>query len=337
MTESLAIPAGVIASHTGLDIKRQLSFEEWERLGKVLDSYQKSIMWWIGDWLQYGEKTYGETYAQAIDATGYDYQTTADAKWVAGKIELSRRRESLGWAYHREVAALEPEEQTRWLDEAESHEWTRNELRQSIKLSRLVRPAESITCEISDLTDLADSGKKFGTIYADPPWEYDNRATRSNVAGIYKFTDGKNTMTPEQVAALPVSSIAADQAHLHLWTTNAFLFDCKQIIEAWGFEYKSAFVWIKPQMGIGNYWRVSHEFMLLGVRGGLTFADHGLMSWLLSERGEHSAKPDKVRWLIEKASPAPRIELFARRISTGWACWGNEIERDIFTREVAAL
>lgn len=198
---------------------------------------------------------------------------------------------------------------------------------------------DSPTCEVTDLQDLIRQGKTFGTIYADPPWEYSNRATRSAAHDIYREdkVTGRSTMTVNEIAALPIKELAADKSHLHLWTTNAFLFECKEIIEAWGFEYKSLFVWVKPQMGIGNYWRVSHEILLLGVRGGLTFADRGLMSWIEADRGEHSVKPERIRTMIESASPGPRLELFARRISDGWTVWGNEIERDIFTHQVAIV
>ena len=87
-------------------------------------------------------------------------------------------------------------------------------------------------------------------------------------------------------------------------------------------------------MGIGNYWRLSHEFMLLGVKGGLTFLDRGQMSWLNHDRIGHSHKPEEVRWIIEKVSPGPYLELFGRRTIDNWTVWGNEIERTIFNREL---
>jgi N6-adenosine-specific RNA methylase IME4 len=141
-------------------------------------------------------------------------------------------------------------------------------------------------------------------------------------------------MTPQEIAALPVKDLVADNAHLHLWTTNAFLFECKEIMEAWGFEYRSCFVWCKPQMGIGNYWRVSHEFLLFGKRGSAPFRDKGLKSWAELDRGRHSAKPERVRQMIERASPGPYLELFARTVAPGWAAWGNQIERNLMTRDV---
>jgi N6-adenosine-specific RNA methylase IME4 len=187
------------------------------------------------------------------------------------------------------------------------------------------------TCAISDLQTLIDSGQKFGTIYADPPWPYGNQATRASTDNHYP------TMTLADIAALPVSQLTTEQAHLHLWTTNGFLFESKAIIEAWGFEYKSCLVWIKPQMGIGNYWRVSHEFLLLGVKGALTFSEHNEMSWLQHDRVGHSRKPEQVRRIIERVSPGPYLELFGRRTADNWTVWGNQIEQTIFNRELLSV
>lgn len=176
-------------------------------------------------------------------------------------------------------------------------------------------------CVIEDLDALCASGQRFATVYADPPWQYGNQGTRGS------SNDHYVGMTVEEICALPVARLAAQDAHLHLWTTNAFLFEAKRVMEAWGFEYKSCYVWVKPQMGMGNYWRVSHEFMLFGVRGSAPFSDRSLMSWGQFPRGRHSAKPEEVRALIERASPGPRIELFARQVAPGWAAWGNEVPR----------
>ncbi len=177
---------------------------------------------------------------------------------------------------------------------------------------------------VTDLSTLVSAGAKFGAIYADPPWAYDNKGTRSAVDGVYK-----STMTLDEICAEPVRELAADKCHLHLWTTNAFLFDARRVLEAWGFEYKSCFVWVKTQMGIGNYWRVSHEFMLLGVRGGMTFQDRGQKSWLEIPRTTHSRKPEEIRGIIEKVSPGPYLELYGRRPPQGdWTVYGNEIESE---------
>ena len=184
-------------------------------------------------------------------------------------------------------------------------------------------PAEEFA-ECPSLEEMIASGKRFGCIYADPPWQYGNQSTRA-------ATDNHDeTMAIEDIAALPVDQLAADDAHLHLWTTNAFIFDCKAIMERWGFTYKSMMLWVKPQMGIGNYWRVSHEILLLGVRGRCPFLNRAQMSWLQCDRSTHSTKPEEFRKRIELVSPGPRLEMFGRRKAHGWTVWGNQIEKGIF-------
>lgn len=183
-------------------------------------------------------------------------------------------------------------------------------------------------CTIADLEALVAQDRKFGTIYADPPWRYENQGTRAATDNHYL------TMTLEELTAIPVPALSADQAHLHLWTTNGFLPDGMRLLHHWGFKYKGFYVWVKPKIGIGNYWRVAHEIMLLGVKGGLVFRDKSLRSWGEFPRNKHSAKPEEVRALIEKASPGPYLELFGRRLADGWTVWGNQIERDFLFIEV---
>lgn len=166
------------------------------------------------------------------------------------------------------------------------------------------------------------AGSAFGCIYADPPWDYGNKATRGAFRG-----GPRGVMTVDELSALPVVDVLADQAHLHLWTTKDFVFDAKEILEAWGFGYSSMLVWIKPQTGLGNYWRVSHEILLLGTRGPKTWGNKTLKSWFMHDRISipHSRKPDTVRALIESVSPAPRLELFSTQESEGWTSVGLEL------------
>ena len=152
-------------------------------------------------------------------------------------------------------------------------------------------PAENTSTPhfTSRLSELLDAGMRFGCIYADPPWQYDNAGSRAAAEDHYP------TLSLPQICRLPIAKLAAAQSRLHLWTTNAFLFEAKQVMEAWGFEYKSCFVWVKPQLGMGNYWRLSHEFLLLGVRGNGRFDDRSQRSWVEIPRQRHSEKPDAIR------------------------------------------
>ncbi len=96
------------------------TFEEWLSAGTFINNADKSIHFWIGDWLNYGEAKWGEMYEQAIEATGFDYQTLRDDKYVASRVELSRRRDKLSFGHHREVAPYTPQEQDILLERAET-------------------------------------------------------------------------------------------------------------------------------------------------------------------------------------------------------------------------
>lgn len=179
---------------------------------------------------------------------------------------------------------------------------------------------------VRDLRPLVEAGLKFSTVYADPPWRYHNSASRGAACQHYA------TMSLAEICSQPVARLSADNAHLHLWTTNAFLQDSFAVIEAWGFRFKSCFVWTKNVIGMGNYWRVSHEFLMLGVKGRLPFRERTHRSWRCMRRTSHSRKPDLVRLLIEQVSPGPYLELFGREEQprSDWTVFGNQVERRLF-------
>jgi N6-adenosine-specific RNA methylase IME4 len=183
---------------------------------------------------------------------------------------------------------------------------------------------------VSDLNTLVAQGLRFGCVYADPPWRY-NRKPRGAAENHYP------TMPIEEIAALPVRDLAAPDAHLHLWVPHSFLFDARRVMEAWGFEYKGLFVWIKPRPGLGHYWRSAAEYLLLGVRGRCPFRDQSVTNWVCVDRGKHSAKPEQVRALIERVSPPPYLELFGRAAVRDWVVFGNEVSRGVFDDGVVDL
>ena len=187
------------------------------------------------------------------------------------------------------------------------------------------RPSHSPSI-VRDLSVLVEQQAKFSTVYADPPWPYSNTAARGAAENHYR------TMTLADIRNEPVKALVADQAHLHLWTTNAFLREAFDVIHDWGFRYKSCLIWVKPQLGMGNYWRVSHEYLLLGVRGNLPFNDRTCRSWKLARRTVHSRKPFLFRGLIEQVSPGPYLELYGREEQprSQWTVYGNQVERRLF-------
>jgi N6-adenosine-specific RNA methylase IME4 len=177
-----------------------------------------------------------------------------------------------------------------------------------------------ILTKTSQLWELIESGRKFGTVYCDPPWQYEKSAKKGAAAQHY------DCMSIDEIAEIPVSSLSLPKSHLHLWTTTSFLPKALWLMEHWGFEYRSQAIWCKPTLGTGNYYRVSHEILLLGAKGRLVFDNHKIKSWQIVGRGRHSQKPEIFRQFIESTSPEPRIELFARQSYPGWTVFGDQVE-----------
>jgi len=121
----------------------------------------------------------------------------------------------------------------------------------------------------------------------------------------------------------------ARNAHLYLWTTHSHLPDALKVMDAWGFVYKHLITWFKDRMGLGYYFRNHTEFLLFGVRGSLSTRANDLLDYVEERATQHSRKPGAAYTLIERASPGPRLELFARRRRLGWSVWGNEVSSDI--------
>lgn len=183
-------------------------------------------------------------------------------------------------------------------------------------VNEALSPRAAATERAAEPVDLPDG--TFRVIVADPPWQYGNKATRGAAEDHY------STMTIPELCELDVEVRAADDAHLYLWVTNGFIDEGFDVLRAWGFTYKTCLTWVKPQMGLGNYFRSSTEHVLFGVRGSLKTQDRGMMNWFEAPRGRHSAKPDSFYDLVERASPGPYLEMFSRRRRLGWSGWGNE-------------
>jgi N6-adenosine-specific RNA methylase IME4 len=167
-----------------------------------------------------------------------------------------------------------------------------------------------------------NTGKTYPVIYADPPWQYDYSPTE-----VRAIENHYPTMSLEQIKALPISNIVSDDAILFMWATSPKLKEAFQVLEAWGFEYRSSAIWVKNQLGMGYYFRQQHELLLIATRGSMPApapADRP-RSVFTSDRTEHSAKPAEFAEFIERMYPTlPRIELFCRSPRHGWDVWGNQ-------------
>ena len=181
-------------------------------------------------------------------------------------------------------------------------------------------------------------GKKYNTIYADPPWQFQNRTGK--VAPEHKRLNRYQTMTLEDIKQLPVAEISDEKAHLYLWVPNALLPDGLSVMDAWGFEYKGNLVWEKVRKdglpdgrGVGFYFRNVTELLLFGIKKNSmpnrTLAPaRSQVNLIRAMKREHSRKPDEFIPVIEECSQGERIELFARGKRDGWDMWGNQATDD---------
>ena len=186
-----------------------------------------------------------------------------------------------------------------------------------------------------DFTTFA-AGRKFRTILADPPWQFQNRTGK--VAPEHKRLNRYGTLSLGDIKALPVAQAAADAAHLYLWVPNALLPEGLAVLTAWGFTYKSNIVWSKIRKdggpdgrGVGFYFRNVTELLLFGTRGkNVRTLQPGRtqVNMMATRKREHSRKPDEQYKLITECSAGPYLELFARGPRPGWAAWGDQADTD---------
>lgn len=176
------------------------------------------------------------------------------------------------------------------------------------------------------------AGKTYRTIYADPPWQFQNRTGK--VAPEHKRLRRYETMSLEEIKQLPVSEAADEKSHLYLWVPNALLPEGLEIMKAWGFEYKTNIIWEKVRTdgqpdgrGVGFYFRNVTEILLFGIHGKNNRTlqpGRSQVNLIRSMKREHSRKPDEIIPIIEACSPGPYLELFARGDRAGWDMWGNQ-------------
>jgi N6-adenosine-specific RNA methylase IME4 len=238
---------------------------------------------------------------------GYERKTLRQYAWVARKSSI--RIDDLSFAHHVLVASLPPADQQEWLEAALANGWTVAELRRQLRGRRVNTP------------DLPEG--EFATVVVDPPW--DVQAGPGWVPGLESRPLAYSPMAVDEIA--DIQPPASADAHLYLWTINAYLPDAYEIAEAWGFEPATLLVWSKTPngLGLGGTFVQTTEYILFARRGVLSHRqriDRTCFTW---KRGAHSVKPEGFFDLVETVSPGPYLEMFARRPRTGWQVWGNEV------------
>lgn len=304
-------------SKTGLELNESVTFEEWQDIGVKLQLMEGSIQWWIGDWIRFGERKWGEMYAQAIEETCLDYGTLANYKYVAENVEGSRRCESLSWSSHREVASLDPKQQKELLQEGTEKNWKARDFNHVVKNIKKIE------------TPLQEIEGKYNVFVIDPPWaygtEYDSESRR--VASPY---NEKTTQELKEWGKEEFEKSAHSDSVIWLWTTHKFLPDSFELLKEWGFDYKLTMVWDKQKMGMGVWLRCQSEFCLLGVKG--DYHKH----WKLENerdimsvaRREHSRKPEEFYDMVNRLCPkGKKIDIFSREKHEGFEQYGNETSK----------
>lgn len=235
----------------------------------------------------------GRSAQQAAKLAGTNRQYVADAKSIAAK---------------------RPE----LLDQMRSGSLTLQEAKREVRRDANKAEADRLRKEPMPLPT-----GRYAVIELDPPWSYEEQ--NLGAPGNRNAEDKYATMTLAEIAALPIRELAADNAHLYLWTTANHLRHAWNLVEGWGFEYRSLIVWHKTRIGMGHYYRNQAEFVLFAVKGRLPLLVHdkpNVYQW--DAPRIHSIKPDGFYDLVEECSPSPRVRLFARSQRDGWESWGNQ-------------
>jgi len=325
-------------TYKGTEILRQSTKQEWENYGTILKCVDEAKQWAIGDWLVDGKSHYGDgLYEQAAEIVELEYGYLRDLKYVSEMFELSARADKLSFRHHREVASIksieivpdkklkqgrmqwskEPdkEKMQEFLELADDNELSVRELKEQVDRYRQDKEREF---------SLHNSPEMFDVFYADPPWKYNDELIEEYGAATHHY----RTMTIPELCALPVKAITADNAVLFIWVTSPLLEECFDVIKAWGFKYKTSFIWDKQDHNYGHYNSVRHELLLICTKGSYLPQSKKLTDSVQSIKrtNEHSEKPNEFRSLIEEMYPSGRKkELFARVKYSGWDGFGDEI------------
>ncbi len=286
-------------------------------------SLQEASGYWIGDILAHvqGRDDLSEVLEEIMSASGLARQTLHNKLYVSRHVDIETRQAAPSPAHAAQVAPLEPKLQKKLLERATREGLTVRELKQEVKAATRPKIIEG----------QAELEGKFRIIYADPPWTYRNSSPHPDGSHT-KAAQRYPTMTIEELCKLPVAAHTTKNAILFMWVTSPLLFQNpgpRDVLEAWGFTYKSSRVWDKVRGNPGSYgMQVCHEYLVIGVRGAClpdAPTPHDDSVEVIRHEGEHSEKPEDFRKFIERHwTHGPYLELFGRKKVKGWTVFGND-------------
>ncbi len=322
--------AGCTLTQTGIRFDKPLSLDEWIGVGQFLERANGAIQWWLGDWYAYGEgrkEKWGDKYEQGLSQFNLSYSSLRNYCWVSNAVQLSTRVDNLPWAHHREVARLDSEAQEEILAEAAPLPGKEEPRLTCREVAGIVR--ERVVASLREENPLPSG--KYRILYADPPWKYADQRMGTVAGGgavaHYDCLSIDELCELQDARGKTVRQRTDGNDVLFMWVTSPLLDESFKVIEAWGFKYKSSFVWDKERTFNGHYNAVRHELLLVCTKGSCTPDMEGLYDSVVAiTRDAHSKKPEEFREMIDAMYPeGSRVELFARKVAAdGWDTWGAE-------------
>jgi len=311
----------ILITPTYLKIKEKITEEEYMQVWVYFGNINNKLMVYIGD-LANQEGMVGKQgqvstgfYNKVQEKTGLKYGTIKTAKMIMGNIQRCNRLYLCGIKHYALVYQMESKQQKYWLEKCINEGWSTRIFGQKIFSSIPPPPLPK---------------GEYSIIYADPPWEYRNTGFDMSSDKQYKTMEIEEIKNLTDLKGKTVQEIIAKNAVLFLWVTNPLLKEGIEVVEAWGFEYKTNFAWVKGGHTAGFYIYGEHELLLIGIKGSFLPTGELSGSVLDCERSKrHSEKPKIVYEVIETMYPNQKyVELFARNKRKGWRSWGNELYKE---------
>ncbi len=306
----------------GVRVHGRPSLSQFQSCVDFVERTHKASGWWLVDLIEYGDSRpdFKELVDTILDHEAISESTKKQYRYLGKALPPEQRVDGVPFGHHTVVASMEPEEKSEWLEKSRERGWSQSDLRKEIRAAQRTKI----------ITGQATLEGQHRIIYADPPWKYgDSGPTEDGSLG--KAERHYPGMTIEELCKLPVAAHATPKAMLFMWTTVPFLLlnpGPREVLEAWGFTYKSHWTWDKVLGMHGHYSHVIHEVLLICTRGGDQFdVPTDLPNSIIRIRrsNEHSEKPKEFRQLIEKhCTIGPYLELFARKKQPGWKVFGND-------------
>jgi len=277
------LPSDLIVSSfrlhkNGLTPLGKPTFHDWQQCGLFIQEAEKSVQFWIGDWLNYGQKAWGKKYEEALEKTGLDYQTLRDYKWVASHVPLSLRHDKLSFHHHREVASLDTEKQVYLLEKAATQGWPLLKLKQekyrlSLEVARVGVRAVDPGFLLGDCTKLLENipDNSIDLLLTDPPYGINYESEHREVNPFDKFANDtlEKTVVVLEKALVIASRKVKPNSHVYMFTSWKTYPALLPVVQAY-FQVKNLLVWEKNNWTAGdldaNYGQI-HEFILFAHKG----------------------------------------------------------------------